>query len=177
MRRSSTDVQYRGACPPAIALSLLVSMLLPRSLANKSRFQQDGFANAFPTLAYLVAIMSILSMAMLPRSKFIQTMSFNLIGVCLGSGIALLTCYCSVQARIHTSTPISKTTTGSSGAFEAVQYNSSASVVSAIWLFVNICFANATRFSRPQLQVPIIMYTIFAMVSVGRQCTTLLFDN
>ena len=44
-------------------------------------------------------------------------------------------------------------------------YNSSASAVSAIWLFANIYVVNTLRASRPQLQLPVIMYSIFAMVA------------
>ena len=109
--------------------------------------------------------MSILSFAIMPRAKFFQTMTFNVIGVCIGAALALLTIYCAVQARIHT-TPISTVTSGGPGPGTAVsQYNSSASAVCAIWLFFNICFANALRFSRPQLQFPVIIYSIFANVS------------
>ena len=109
--------------------------------------------------------MSILSFAIMPRAKFFQTMTFNVIGVCIGAAIALLTIFCAVQARINT-TPVSTVTSGGPGPGTAVsQYNSSASAVCAIWLFVNICFANALRFSRPQLQFPVIIYSIFANVS------------
>ena len=132
----------------------------------KDSYQYDAFALNFPTLGYLVAIMSVLSICILPRAKFFQTMAFNILGVCIGSCIALLTCYCSVQARMHTSQPISSTSTGASGSTQAVEYNSSASAVCGIWLFFNIMFANALRFSRPQLQTPVIMYSIFANVSV-----------
>ena len=104
-------------------------------------------------------------MAMLPRSKFFQNLMFNVIGVCIGACVALLTCYCSVQARLYTSAPTSSSTIGTSGTQQAVQYNSSASAVAAIWLFVNVTFSNAMRFFRPQLNVPVIMYSIFAMVS------------
>ena len=92
-------------------------------------------------------------------------MTFNVLGVCIGAAIALLTIYCAVQARINT-TPVSTVTSGGPEPGAAVShYNSSASAVCAIWLFVNICFANALRFSRPQLQFPVIIYSIFANVS------------
>ncbi|KAK9358397.1 hypothetical protein V1504DRAFT_435832 [Lipomyces starkeyi] len=141
----------KGGLPPAIALSL---------------FQLDSFAGKFATVGYLVAIMSILSSAMLPRAKFLQTMMFNIIGICIGACIALLTCYCSVSARIHT-TSVSLSSGGAPrpGTTTSVTYNSSASAVSAIWLFFNIAISNAFRFKRPQLQVPVIMYSIFANVS------------
>ncbi|KAK9371781.1 uncharacterized protein V1513DRAFT_454570 [Lipomyces chichibuensis] len=140
----------KGGLPPAIALSLL---------------QLDRFALNFTTEGYLVAIMSILSLAMLPRAKFLQTMMFNVIGICIGACIALLTCYCSVSARIHT-TSVSLSSGGAPrpGTTTSVAYNSSASAVSAIWLFFNIAISNAFRFKRPQLQIPVIMYSIFANI-------------
>ena len=109
--------------------------------------------------------MSILSFAIMPRAKFFQTMTFNVLGVCIGAAVALLTIYCGVQARIHT-TPVSTLSSGGPAPGAAVaSYNSSASAVCAIWLFANICFANALRFSRPQLQFPVIIYSIFANVA------------
>lgn len=87
-------------------------------------------------------------------------------GICIGSCIALLTVYSSVQARAHTTPAVTATANGAptSGAL-VTGYNSSASAVSAIWLFANIYFVNSMRASRPQLQLPVIMYSIFAMVA------------
>ena len=143
-------LMFKGALPPTVAIAL---------------YQLDGFAFTFPTLGYLVAIMSILSMAILPRAKFIQNLMFNILGICVGSCFALLTCYCALEARLRTSTPTSSSAPGSSGAQQALEYNSSASAVAGVWLFVNICFANSARFFRPQLNIPIIMYSIFATIS------------
>jgi Putative ER transporter, 6TM, N-terminal len=123
------------------------------------------FAATFPTIGYLVAIAATLSMPILPRSKFIQTMMLNVVGICVGSCIALLTCYCAVQARLHTSIPHQTTATGAAGTQQAIEYSSSASAVAGIWLFFNILVANALRFSRPQLQTPVILYSIFANIS------------
>ena len=93
-------------------------------------------------------------------------MFLNIIGICIGACIALLTVYSSVQARNHTTPIIISTSTGAPTTGGAVSgYNSSASAVSAIWLFANIYFVNALRTSRPQLQLPVIMYSIFAMIS------------
>ena len=92
-------------------------------------------------------------------------MIFNILGVCIGSCIALLTCYCAIQARINTTIATSTDSLGSSGTKQAAQYSSSASAVAAIWLFVNVCFANTFRFFRPQLNAPVIIYSIFAMIS------------
>ncbi|KAL8776179.1 MAG: hypothetical protein Q9194_003314 [Teloschistes cf. exilis] len=141
---------FKGALPPTIAIAL---------------FQNTGFANTYSTLGYLVAIMSILSFAIMPRAKFIQTMFFNIIGICIGSCIALLSIYCSVQARAHTTPHSESTSAGPSPGASVAPYNSSASAVCAIWLFFNIYISNTLRASRPQLQFPVIMYSIFANVA------------
>ena len=129
------------------------------------RYQSNAFADTFSTLGYLVGIMSILSFSILPRSKFFQTMMFNVIGLCIGAAVALLTIYCAVQARIHTTPVSTKSSDGPAPGAPTSSYNSSASAVCAIWLFANIFAANSIRFSRPQLQFPVIIYSIFANVS------------
>ena len=147
-------MMFKGALPPTIAIAL---------------YQSAGFAETYSTLGYLVAIMSILSFAIMPRAKFFQTMSFNIISICIGSCVALLTIYCSVQARAHTTPPIPSGPKSSSGGpspgASVAPYNSSASAVCAIWLFFNIYVSNTLRASRPQLQFPVIMYSIFANVA------------
>ncbi|MCJ1433208.1 hypothetical protein MMC27_002567 [Xylographa pallens] len=140
----------KGACPPVISLAL---------------YQSDAFAGTFSTLGYLVGIMSVLSFSILPRSKFFQTMMFNVIGLCIGAAIALLTIYCAVQARIQTTPVSAKSSDGPASGAPTSSYNSSASAVCAIWLFANIFAANSLRFSRPQLQFPVIIYSIFANVA------------
>ena len=143
-------IMVKGALPPAISLAA---------------YQGTSFANTFSTLGYLVAIMSVLSFAILPRSKFIQTMLLNVIAICFGAAILLLALYCSVQARAHTTPVRSPSSNGPSPGASVVPYNSSASAVCAIWLFFNIYVVNTLRASRPQLQFPVIAYSIF--VNVG----------
>ena len=143
-------MMIKGALPPTISLAI---------------YQSTAFANLYSTLGYLVAIMSVLSFAILPRSKYIQTMLFNVIGVCIGAAVALLEIYCSVQARAHTSPSVKATGNGPSPGAAVTTYNSSASAVSAIWLFFNIYLVNTVRASRPQLQFPVIIYSVFANVA------------
>ena len=143
-------MMVKGALPPAISLAA---------------YQGTSFANTFSTLGYLVAIMSVLSFAILPRSKFIQTMLLNVIAICFGAAVLLLALYCSVQARAHTTPVRSPSSNGPSPGASVVPYNSSASAVCAIWLFFNIYVVNTLRASRPQLQFPVIAYSIF--VNVG----------
>lgn len=145
---------FKGALAPAIAIAL---------------YQSTSFADHYATLGYLVAVMSILSFGIMPRAKFIQTMLFNIIGICIGFCITLLSIFCSVQARAHKIPPLSMGPKSSSGGpspgDSVAPYNSSASAVCAIWLFFNIYISNTRRASRPQLQFPVIMYSIFANVA------------
>jgi hypothetical protein len=90
----------------------------------------------------------------MPRAKFLQTILLNLIGICIGSAVALLGIWSGVQARLHT-TPVGSTAT----------YNSSQAAVCAIWLFANIYFVNVLRAKLPALQFPVIMYSIFTNVA------------
>jgi hypothetical protein len=90
----------------------------------------------------------------MPRTKYFQTLILNIIGICIGSAIALLGIWSGVQARKHTTPPDSKAT-----------YNSSQAAVCAIWLFANIYFANVLRAKMPALNLPVIMYSIFTNVA------------
>ena len=57
-------------------------MLLPfygLVLNSNYSYEDTGFAMKFTTSGYLVAIMSIVSFAIMPRAKFIQTMVLNLV--------------------------------------------------------------------------------------------------
>ncbi len=143
-------MMVKGALPPTISLAM---------------YQSTPVAKIYSTLGYLVAIMSVLSFAILPRSKFLQTMLLNIIGVCIGSAVALLQIYCSVQARAHTTAAPPPSSNGPSPGSAVSGYNSSAAAVCAVWLFFNIYLANTIRASRPQLQFPVIMYSIFANVA------------
>ena len=143
-------LMMKGALPPTIAIAL---------------FQSNGFANTFTTLGYFTAIMSVLSFAIMPRAKFLQTMVLNVIAVCVGSALSLLQVYCTVQARIHTTVRPPPGSGGPSPGTTTVGYNSSASAVSGIWLFFLIYLINTARALRPQLQFPAIMVSIFVDVA------------
>ena len=98
--------------------------------------------------------LTVVSICILPRAKFIQNLIFNIIGTCLASAIALLGLWSAVQARIHTTPAGSK-----------APYNSSASTICAIWLIANIWLANLLRAKIPALQLPVIIYSIFTNVA------------
>lgn len=85
-------------------------------------------------------------------------MSLNILAVCLSAAVNLLALYCAVQARKNTTpfgTPLS------------AAYNSSASVVCALWLAFQVYLISVVRVLRPQLQFPAIIYSIFVIVSLS----------
>ena len=111
-------------------------------------------ADEYTTLGYLIAIVSILGFAIMPRAKFIQMMILDVLAVCVAACLALLTIFSSVKARQHTSNPQ-----------DASSYNSSASAVSGVWLFFQIWLVHTFRAKYPQFQFPVVLYSIFANVS------------
>jgi hypothetical protein len=117
-------------------------------------YQASNVADEYTTLGYLMAIVSILGFAIMPRAKFIQMMIFDVLAVCIAACFALLTMYSSVKAREHTSTEAT-----------SQSYNSSASAVSGVWLFFQIWLVHTFRAKYPQFQFPVIIYAIFANVS------------
>jgi hypothetical protein len=82
-------------------------------------------------VGYLIAVISILSLAILPRAKFVQNLFVALIGTCIGAASALLGIYCSIKARENT-TPANSTLA------QKIGYNSSQNAIAAFWLIVNI---------------------------------------
>lgn len=135
-------MMFKGSVAPTIAIAM---------------YQSPAVAAQYTTLGYLTAIMSILGFPIMPRGKFIQTMSLNVLGVCLGAAVNLLALYTAVQARMNTAAP---------GA-PPNAYNSSASAVCAIWFMVQIYLINYLRAARPQFQFPAIVYSIFAIVAMS----------
>jgi len=131
----------KGATAPTICLSM---------------YQADAVANYFTTLGYLVPIASILAMSIMPRAKFLQTLTYNVIAICVGAAVVILAMYTIVHARINTAKPGDAPTA----------YNSSASVVAAVWLFFLIYLINSLKSVRPQLQFPAILTSIFAVVAM-----------
>lgn len=68
-------MMVKGSLPPTIAISM---------------YQSTAMQKQYGTLGYLVAIMSILGFCIMPRGKFLQTMSLNILSVCLAAAINLL---------------------------------------------------------------------------------------
>ena len=151
-------LMLKGALPPIICLAA---------------YQSDAWAKKYTTLGYLAAIMSFLSLAIQPRAKFVQATLVSILFICFGAALALLQIRCVTSARQHStpSTSSRGTVTGSSGGKQAVAYNSSASVVSACFLFAEMYLGNMIRAKRPQLLLPTIQFCIFAIVSSSYSVT------
>ncbi|PLB49083.1 MFS transporter [Aspergillus steynii IBT 23096] len=149
-------LMMKGAVPPTIALAA---------------YQADSFASHFNTVGYLVAIVSVLGFAIMPRAKFIQMMVLDVLAVCTASAVALLMMYSSVKAREHTdpssipSSGSSSIATNGSGGITATPYNSSASAVSGVWLFFEIYLVHSFRAKYQQFQFPVIIFSIVANVT------------
>ncbi|KAK4546297.1 hypothetical protein LTR36_001974 [Oleoguttula mirabilis] len=144
---------FKGALAPTIAISA---------------YQATSYADTFTTIGYLVGITSILALPIQPRAKFIQTMLINILATCLGAAVALLAMYCCVQARLHSegSTGSASTSGDAAGGITTSPYNSSASAVAGVWLFVEIYTISVVRAKRPQFTIPSIITAIFANVSM-----------
>jgi hypothetical protein len=125
----------KAALPPTISLAM---------------YQADKVAATFTTLGYLTAIISILGFCIMPRAKFIQTMTMNVLATCVGSALAMLMVWSAVKAREHTTVP---------GAPPS-RYNSSQSAVLGVWLFFQIYIVNTLKAKFPQLAFPAIIYSI-----------------
>ena len=141
---------FKGALAPTISLAI---------------YESTPVARTYSTIGYLIAIISVLSFPILPRSKFLQTMILNIPCVCIAAALTLLQIYCSVQARAHTTPKPPPSSSGPSPGAAVSHYNSSASAVCAIWLFFNIYLISTFRAARPQLKFPAIMFSIFVNVA------------
>ncbi|PSK53121.1 hypothetical protein B9Z65_3321 [Elsinoe australis] len=135
-------------------------------------YQATDFAETYTTIGYLVGIVSILSFAIMPRAKFMQTMFYLIFTTCTATGMALLAIYCCVRARANTTEPdvpgsggAGTSGTPSPGAATST-YNSSASAIAGIWLFFEVWIINTMRARNPALTIPGIVAAIFANVSL-----------
>ena len=81
-------MNQRGAIAPTVGLAMYVSML---QLAKYDglmlcRYQSSTVAYHYSTIGYLIPIMSILTVPVLPRARFIQ----NLLVTCVLTPLILL---------------------------------------------------------------------------------------
>ncbi|TKA21907.1 hypothetical protein B0A50_08604 [Salinomyces thailandicus] len=141
---------FKGALAPTIAVAA---------------YQSTSYANTFTTVGYFVGTMAILSLPMQPRAKFVQTMLINICATCLVCAVALLAMYCTVTARLNTQGS-TVPSSAAAGGVVTTPYNSSASAVAGIWLFISIYAINVFRAKRPQFTIPGMIMANFANVSM-----------
>lgn len=147
-------LMFKGAIAPTIALAA---------------FQSDVWSTEFTTLGYLIAVMTQLSIVIQPRAKFVQTMMVQTLLICLAAAIAMLACYCAVVARADTGIPGTGGAGTSGSAAQNAQtapYDSNASTIAGVFLFVEIYAISAMRAKLPHYTIPCIMFAIFANVSM-----------
>ncbi|KAH6874711.1 hypothetical protein B0T10DRAFT_532842 [Thelonectria olida] len=119
--------------------------------------QSSAVANVTTTTGYLAALISVSAQCLQPRAKFMKVMFFCLLSLCVTASITCLAIYTAVKARDPKSDERDDL------------YDSSASAVAAIWLFVMIWVGNALRAWRmAELQDPIVASSIFAVVVLTR---------
>lgn len=146
---------------PIILMSMFKASLAP--VIAISMFQAPAIQTLLSTLGYLTGIISVLSLALLPRGKFIQNMTLNLLTSSIGSAMAMLITWSSVQARLHTSDlPDMYAYIAANG---RAPYNSSQSAVCALWLIFNIWLGNTIRAKYPAFNLPIILYSIMVNIA------------
>lgn len=120
-------------------------------------YQSHVISEFFSTVGYLIPIVSVLSLAILPRGKFLMNMLFTSLAICFAAALAMLALWSAVQARINTTPPDTPPA--------KYRYNSSQSVVCGVWLFFTTWLGNFARAKAPTLNLPIITYSILVNVA------------
>ncbi|EFQ34474.1 hypothetical protein CGRA01v4_00096 [Colletotrichum graminicola] len=136
-------MMFKGSLPPIIGIAI---------------YQSPPVAQYFTTLGYLVAIISVLAFAILPRGKYLQNLVLNVSGILIGAAISMLALWSGVQARRNTAS-------ADELASGLPVYNSSQSAVCGIWLFFNIWISNTLRAKYPATNLPVMIYSIFMNVA------------
>lgn len=146
----------RASLPPLIGIAFYQSPDIAATYGALGYLvpMYEAFLSVLTVFSDVLYSVTVLSMCILPRAKFIQNLVFNVLAICIGSAVGLLGLWSGIQARLHT-TP----------AGLQVLYNSSQSAVCAIWLVINIWLVNFLRAKIPALQFPVIMYSIFTNVA------------
>ncbi|RDH36292.1 hypothetical protein BDQ94DRAFT_185415 [Aspergillus welwitschiae] len=118
-------------------------------------YQSDHIAKRFTTVGYIMAMIAFFSMAMLPRAKYLEGLVLNILATCLGSALSLLTMYCGIKARQHTTTSDS-----------TASYNSTQAAVCALWFFCTQWAAGTLRAKVPLLQNCVYMFSVMTMITM-----------
>ncbi len=140
----------RGSLAPTIGVAIYCS---------------DAVARTYGTIGYLVPIITVLTVALMPRGKFIQTLILNILSLSIGAAFSLLVLYTGIRARANTSDPLTAQELAAYRATGRPPYNSSQSAVCAVWLVFCIWFVNLLRAKLPTFNLPSIVFSIFVSVA------------
>lgn len=145
-------MMFKGSVPPIVGVVI---------------YQSDVVSSYFGSFGYLVAIITVMTVPILPRGKFIMSLVLNLLVVSLGSALSMLALWSALEARYST------TPAGVDPRLPG--YNSSQSAVCGIWLFASIWLGNTLKAKLPSFNLPVIVYSIFVNVATtfGVTMTTL----
>lgn len=141
-------LRRRGSVAPVISIAI---------------YQAPAIQNLLTTLGYLTGVISVLSLVVLPRGKFIQNMVLNLLCAAVGGAVAVLIAWSSVQARLNTSNL--EEMAAYIQQYGRAPYNSSQSAVCGVWLVFNIWLANTIRAKFPAFNLPVIVYSIIVNIT------------
>lgn len=139
---------FKGSVAPVIGLAI---------------YQAPSVMRQLTTLGYLVGVITVLSLAVLPRGKFIQNMILNCLATAIGCAMAMLINYSAVQARLNTSDLREMAAFIQANGY--APYNSSQSAVCGVWLFFQIWLSNTLRAKYPAFNIPVIIYSIVVNIS------------
>lgn len=98
-----------------------------------SRYQATSIAEIELLVGYIAVILTVSAQCLLPRAKFTKILSFSVLASCSAAALCCIAVICCVRAR-QNSTPADATQA------ERDRYNSSASVVSGLWLLLGIWY-------------------------------------
>jgi hypothetical protein len=107
---------------------------------------------------------SIFSLAMMPRARYLQGLLINVLAAGAGCAIGQLIIFTTIKARQH-STAAAKAGAAAAASLASVPYNSTASVVAAVWLFPAIYFINVLKYKAPQAQTGTILLSLMLIIS------------
>ncbi|KAF2495901.1 hypothetical protein BU16DRAFT_617432 [Lophium mytilinum] len=134
-------LMVKGALPPTIALGM---------------YRSPKVATVYGNFGFLISLASILSLHLQPRARFQQNIALATLLTCLAAAVSILSHFSGLQARKHTEA------LGQSRG----SYNSSASVVNAIFLCFVIWLVSALRAAWPKVTIPFLICTIYSIVAI-----------
>ncbi|KAH9213556.1 hypothetical protein DL95DRAFT_524402 [Leptodontidium sp. 2 PMI_412] len=150
----------KGAIAPTIGIAI---------------YQNPKVAEHFSTIGYLIPIMSVLTVPIMPRARYLQNLLVTSVLVCIAAAISLLAMWASVRLRADTTHKTKPNGNGPVPGAKVSRYNPAASINMAFWLFAVVWLINTFRAFRPQYFLPSIVFSIFINVTAtyGTQFATM----